>query len=288
MGTQAKTEPNSMYKRGSEWRKWDLHIHTPETALEDKYTGWPDFIKALKGTKDIAVIGITDYMSIKNYEHLLNLKSNEKFGSIELIIPNIEFRVTPQTDKGNALNLHLLVDPIDPAHCEEINQALARLSIEYQKQPYSCTPSSIAKLGKAYDSTLQHEASYKEGINQFKVDFSIFSDWYENEIWLKKNSLIAAAGGNDGPSGIKDSGWSVKQEEIWRFANVIFTANQNNRLFWLAEGEKSEGAKKLGAPKPCFHGSDAHCLNDLFKPTTNGFCWIKADPTFEGAPTDFV
>ena len=28
----------SPYQRGSEWRKWDLHIHTPGTAREDKYT----------------------------------------------------------------------------------------------------------------------------------------------------------------------------------------------------------------------------------------------------------
>jgi hypothetical protein len=115
------------------------------------------------------------------------------------------------------------------------------------------------------------------------VDFSVFCKWHENEVWLRKHSLVAVAGGNDGPSGIKDSGWAVKQEEIWRFANIIFSANQNNRSFWLADGgDKSSGAKKLGAPKPCLNGSDAHCLDDLFKPSQNGFCWIKADPTFEG------
>lgn len=276
--------PTSPYQRGSQWRKWDLHVHTPGTAREDGFKNWPDFLKALKNTKDVYVVGITDYLSIANYEHLINVTQGEKLGSIDLLIPNIEFRVTPQTDKGHAVNLHLLIDPSDSTHCEEINHALARLSIEYQKQPYSCTRVEITKLGAAYSpSLIDDEARYREGVNQFKVDFSVFSDWYEKEAWLREHSLVAVAGGNDGPSGIKDSGWAVKQEEIWRFAHVVFSANQNNRKFWLAEeGEKVEDAKKLGAPKPCFHGSDAHCLDDLFKPTVPGFCWIKADPTFEG------
>jgi energy-coupling factor transporter ATP-binding protein EcfA2 len=285
MTAQVKTRAGHLpYQRGSEWRKWDLHVHTPDTAREDGYTGWPSFLQALKTTKDVSVVGVTDYVSIANYEQLIRHKKDAKLGSIDLLIPNIEFRVTPQTDRGHAVNLHLLTDPTDPAHCDEINHALARLSIEYQRQPYSCTRAGITKLGAAYNHDLaDDDARYREGVNQFKVDFAVFWKWYENEAWLRQHSLVCAAGGNDGPSGIKDSGWAAKQEEIWRSANIIFSANQNNRAFWLAEGgDKSDGAKKLGAPKPCFHGSDAHCLDDLFKPSPNGFCWIKGDPTFEG------
>jgi hypothetical protein len=35
-------------------------------------------------------------------------------------------------------------------------------------------------------------------------------------------------------------------------------------------------------PKPCLHGSDAHSVAELFHPAKNRYCWIKADPTFEG------
>jgi hypothetical protein len=28
--------------RGSEWRKWDLHLHTPETKLNDDFSGEED------------------------------------------------------------------------------------------------------------------------------------------------------------------------------------------------------------------------------------------------------
>ena len=27
------------YLRGSEWRRWDLHLHTPETKKNDQYAG---------------------------------------------------------------------------------------------------------------------------------------------------------------------------------------------------------------------------------------------------------
>ena len=27
------------YLSGSEWSRWDLHIHTPETARQDNFTG---------------------------------------------------------------------------------------------------------------------------------------------------------------------------------------------------------------------------------------------------------
>jgi len=215
---------SSRYQRRSEWRKWDLHIHTPGTAREDKYAGWAEFVQALKSTKDVSVVGITDYLSIANYELLIRQKKDAKFGSIDLLIPNIEFRVTPQTDRGHAVNLHLLIDPSGTEHCDEINRALARLSIEYQRQPYSCTRAEITKLGAAYNAKLtDDDARYREGINQFKVDFAVFWNWYENEAWLREHSLVCAAGGNDGPSGIKDSGWAAMQEEIWRSAHIIFS-----------------------------------------------------------------
>ncbi len=54
--------------RGSEWRIWDLHIHTPETAKNNQYgnadEAWPAFIDKLEAL-NYAVYGITDYFSIK-------------------------------------------------------------------------------------------------------------------------------------------------------------------------------------------------------------------------------
>lgn len=62
--------------RGSEWRKWDLHIHTPGTAKNDQYGNsdevWEQYIEALENS-DIAVFGITDYFSIRNYVKICDI-----------------------------------------------------------------------------------------------------------------------------------------------------------------------------------------------------------------------
>lgn len=51
--------------RGSTWRKWDLHIHSPESVLHSEFSSdWDSYIKALENLTDISVIGITDYFSV--------------------------------------------------------------------------------------------------------------------------------------------------------------------------------------------------------------------------------
>ena len=63
------------YPRGSEWRRWDLHIHTPETLLNNQYEGndWKQFIKKINESS-VDVIGITDYMLLDNYKKLYQRK----------------------------------------------------------------------------------------------------------------------------------------------------------------------------------------------------------------------
>lgn len=49
-----------MIERGSEWRRWDLHVHTPGTALEDNYGTWEEYIAAIAAQSAVRVIGVTD------------------------------------------------------------------------------------------------------------------------------------------------------------------------------------------------------------------------------------
>jgi predicted ATPase len=269
---------------GSSWRKWDLHIHTPATALANQYGTWEEYLSRLESETEVCAIGVTDYLSIDGYKRLVIEGQSRSFGSIKFLLPNIEFRVTPQTDKGHAINLHLLVDPTSPDHIDRIESALGRLSIKYLDDKYSCTPAAIVRLGGAFDPAASGDRQKLEiGTNQYKVDFAVFASWLASETWLQQNALVAVSGGNDGPSGIKDGGFVASQEEIWRSAQIILTANENNRNFWLCkDASKRAGALKLGAPKPCISSSDAHSLATLFRPAEDRFCWIKADPTFEG------
>ena len=53
-------------QNGSEWQRWDLHVHTPFTKLSDAYKGkddeaiWDEYITYLY-TSLVQAFGITDY-----------------------------------------------------------------------------------------------------------------------------------------------------------------------------------------------------------------------------------
>ena len=63
--------PYTNYPRGSEWRRWDLHIHTPGTKKNDQFSGttlsekWDNYVVSINSTPEkIAVVGVTDYLSV--------------------------------------------------------------------------------------------------------------------------------------------------------------------------------------------------------------------------------
>lgn len=86
--------------RGSAWRRWELHLHTPFTKKEDLYEGsspeerWDNFYRTIydyigDGTdtlKAICAIAITDYLSIDNYKTVR--EQNRLPNCVKLILPN--------------------------------------------------------------------------------------------------------------------------------------------------------------------------------------------------------
>lgn len=278
-----------MLAPGSSWRRWDLHVHTPESALNNQFGSWESYLAKLESFDRglVSVVGITDYFSIDGYKKILTERGKGNLAKFDLVIPNIEFRISPSTRSGKGINVHLLVSPDDPNHVSEIESALTRLFFEYNHQRYSCSKPDLTKLGKAVKSgeRLSSEAAFKEGVNQFKPSLDTFREWYEHESWLKGNSLIVAANGHhDGASGIQDSGMTAVRNELYRLSDLIFSSNPKDRTYFLGKAADSEGSliEKYGGLKPCIHGSDAHSEDRIFKPDQNRFCWIKADPTFEG------
>ena len=275
-----------MLEAGSVWRRWDLHIHTPETILNDQFGSWDEFLAEIEAQDDVRVIGVTDYFSIANYSKLKKYKADGRIPGIDLLIPNIEFRIAPPSDSARAVNIHLLVSPDDPNHETEILSALGRLDWEYGGKKYSCLPDQLIALGRAFDPcVLDDRAALAAGVTLFKVDFTSLRDWHRSEPWLRANSLVAVAAGDDGLSGFQQDGaWAGYRHEITRFSQVIFSGRPGEREFWLGKRnpEDLEAIRRLGGFKPCVHGSDAHMLSELFRPDQDRYCWIKADATFEG------
>ncbi|RWC20893.1 TrlF family AAA-like ATPase [Mesorhizobium sp.] len=276
-----------MLERGSVWRRWDLHVHTPGTAMEDRFGTWDEYLAAIEASRDVCALGVTDYLLLDNYEKVRAHREGGRLKNIAFILPNIEFRLAPPTDKDTPVNIHLLVSPDDPNHVAEINNALARLHWHYNSRVYSCTPPQLMALGRAVDHTLiDNTAALKKGVEQFKIDFSKFREWYHQENWLQEHSIVAVSGNKDGLSGfLTDGGWAAMREEITRFSDVIFSGRLGETNFWLGRNQPDENVdfmKKLGGPKPCIHGSDAHSIQTLFRPDNDRFCWIKADTNFQG------
>jgi predicted metal-dependent phosphoesterase TrpH len=67
--------------RGSVWRKWDLHIHSPISYLNNQYPkiadgtpDWEQYLEVLENSGDIGVIGVTDYFSVTGYKALREFK----------------------------------------------------------------------------------------------------------------------------------------------------------------------------------------------------------------------
>ncbi len=275
-----------MLARGSEWRRWDPHVHTPDTARNDQFGTWDEYLEAINAQSAVRVIGVTDYFLFSNYSKLKQYATNGKLPKVDLLIPNVEFRIAPPTDKATALNIHLLVCPDDPEHEQKLHNAFARLTWDYGGDNYSCVPDQLIALGKAVNPSITDErAALEEGVMQFKIDFSTLRKWYRKESWLMANSIVVTAAGNDGLSGFyKDGAWAGWRDEITRFSQALFSGRPGEREFWLCRRSKDdiETVMRLGGMKPCLHGSDAHKIDDLFCPAEDRFCWIKADPTFEG------
>lgn len=281
---------NAENPRGAIWNRWDPHIHAPGTILSDQYKGsdsWEEFLSRIEQSDPpIRALGITDYYSIALYEQVLEKKRNGRLTSVGLIFPNIEMRFGIETAKGSAINVHLLFSPEAPDHIELIKRFLSELHFPFQGESYRCAADDLIRLGKAYDKSIKDDRKALEaGSIQFKVNFDELRKAWKDSAWVQQNTLVAVAGRSaDGTSGLQEDGsFTALRREIETFAHIIFSAQPQQREFWLGRGTVSveDLSIKWGGRKPCLHGSDAHKHEKVGNPDLDRFCWIKGDLTFE-------
>ncbi|MBO5622730.1 MAG: hypothetical protein J5959_14000, partial [Butyrivibrio sp.] len=124
-------------ERGSTWNRWDFHVHTPYSVLNNQYgfdpdpdyqkdtSEFDDFVKKLFEAaiaEGIVAIGITDYFSIDGYKRIRQeylstpeklkelFPDEEKRAQIEKIyfFPNIELRLdTFVGEDERSVNYHV-------------------------------------------------------------------------------------------------------------------------------------------------------------------------------------
>ncbi len=277
-----------MITRGSEWRRWEPHIHAPGTVLNNQFVGsnpWDDYLCTLETlTPVIEAIAVTDYYVTDAYEEVVKRHRQGRLQNVHLIFPNMEMRLDVAARTG-FVNIHLLISPEDPNHVAELRRILSRLQFNAFGDRYDCTREELIRLGVRADSTLTDDrAALKHGATQFKVNFDQLRKVYGESDWAKSNILIGVAGGaDDGTSGMRQAADATIRQEIEKFAHVIFSSNPAQREFWL--GKRTQSVEELrdryNGCKPCLHGSDAHAGTAVGQPAQDRFTWIKGALTFD-------
>jgi len=281
---------NSWNSRGSEWHRWDPHIHAPGTVLADEFgDDWEGYLSLLEKAKPtVRALGITDYFCINGYRAVRAQKIKGRLPEVRLLFPNVEMRLDLKTARDKGINLHLLFSPEDSDHEAQIERLLGRLTFEFQDRKYSCSRSELIALGrKCGNRQAPDDAAFREGVQQFKVTLSELRQLFKDERWMRENCLVGVAGSSgDGVSGLQGDGAFVAiRQELQRFAHIIFSAKQSDRDFWLgkkAGTDLAEIERLYRAAKPCLHGCDAHNLERVAEPDQRRYCWIKGDLAFEG------
>jgi hypothetical protein len=292
---------NIAVNRGSEWRKWDLHVHTP-LSIEQEYGGntpenWERFISDLERLpSEIKIIGINDYIFIDGYKKVLDEKQKGRLSNIELILPVIELRIdkfanVSENEPFKRVNFHIIFsNELTPEIIQE--QFLNSLSCEYMLNSDlhdksiwngTITIKSITDLGqKIIDSSNGkiNGSPLKIGFNSLNIPYNKLLEKLENS--YLKNKFLTAVGKTEWDTMRWDGSVADKKNVINR-ANFVFSASPTVELAVKAR----ESLKSQSVNHKLLHCSDAHTFinnlqNTKEKELGHCFTWIKADPTFEG------
>lgn len=272
-----RTSSSNLFKRGSEWRKWDLHVHSPST-----YGGkYDDFIKNLNSA-EAEVIGINDYCTIEGYEQVLSCAGMKLQ---KPIFPVVEFRMNnlildkndPRLKSGARINFHIIFDN-DEKLTTRIKTWLNTLDCNYEGGKLD----SLGNINISADA-LKITFDYLRVIKSLEQDEHLKKRYL---VWLPYSEYGGIDKINPDNDGYFKLGMINK-------ADIIGSANKKQIDFFVWKNSKHpESAIKKwlnGRKLPCIKGSDAHLINYPFgrlqdrdsKPVEL-YCWIKADPTFEG------
>ena len=274
-------------KKGSEWRKWDLHVHTPASALNAHFgTDWDEYVVKLFRTlieKNIAAVGITDYFTIDGYKKIKEeylsdatklgvLFSKDEISKINkiLVLPNIEFRSDVFAGE-RSVNFHVIFsESVSGKDIEE--RFLHDIDFLDQGDPQGSTRTSklkTANLIELGERLQQEHAKFKEysAIHVGAMNAVVSQEQVAKILYNK----ATAFGGKYVSVVVSDEdlsklGWDsrdhLSRKVLIQQSDFLFSSNENTRNWALGkppykEGEKSF-RKEFRTLKPCIHGSDAH------------------------------
>lgn len=275
------------YKRGSEWRKWDLHIHTPNTKLSDNFKQiedediWKTYCTKIEES-DVVVFGITDYFSIDNY--FTFIENHKKYfpNSEKVFFPNVELRLEVSVNKcAEEVNIHILFSNCEIVTKSKIEDFLLKLDTNIKIND------AIVPCKNLTSKSDFEKACVKHDYIRTKL----------KEVFGKDECYLIFAAANN--AGLRPDTASPRKlnitDEIDKVCDGFFGGEQN--VNYYLDTERYETDEKA-RPKPVLSCCDAHSFEDIeeylgkkciIKNDKSGkeeiiknITWIKADPTFEG------
>ena len=287
--------------KGSNWRKWDLHVHTP-ASLVHNYPGtseesWESFIADLEGLpEEFKVIGINDYIFIDGYRRVLEYKDAGRLKNIDLILPVIELRLDKFGGTKNNLsrvNLHVIfsnevsADHIQNYFLNGLHRGIQLSHIADEKNlrwSALLTRESLADLGRMLkeSSPISERGSFgkdeDEGFNNINFSPTIIKEVLSSHFFEGK--YLTAIGKTEWAN-IKWNDQSIAdKKDIIANAHFVFISTETPQAYHQAR-ESLTTSRVNDRLLDC---SDAHSLSTSPNKDRIGNCftWIKSDPTFEG------
>lgn len=297
------------YDRGSEWRKWDLQIHTPFSYLSNGFgNSWDNYVKELFKraiANEVAAIGITDYFTIEGYkkikqEYLNNHdKLKELFTEDEImkiqsifLFANIEFRLNKLVG-SNRINFHVLIS--DEVSINDIEENfLHEIDFVYEAGPQSADEKrklktvNLEQLGK---KLIQQHSKFKGnpeifiGMMNAVVDDGQICDLLRNKKNIFEDKYLIALPCDEDLSKVSWDGQDHQSRKLLIQKSDMLISSNPNTIAWALgkkHGKPDDFIDEYKTLKPCVGGSDAHKFDEMFVKNKDRLVWIKADPTFIG------
>lgn len=278
----------AIFPRGSEWRKWDLHLHAPGTKQNNQFGApsgahtWDEYCRRLYES-DVQAFGITDYFSADCYFAAVAEYRKRYADCPKIFFPNIELRTNYVVNKAEEeVNVHLIFSSFQPDHENRIRSFLGALKIT--------RTDSLDRDMKATELTRTDD--FESATTTREYIRAALTETYGRDAELLDHVLIVTAANNDGiraKPGVKRK--AEISDELDKFSDAFF-GNAGNVAYFL-KTDRAEDKQECTEPKPVLSGCDAHSLADLdaklgqtvttpsdgvvLEPT-----WIKADLTYEG------
>jgi ABC-type lipoprotein export system ATPase subunit len=287
-------------ERGSLWRKWDLHVHTP-ASIEQQYGGptedsWQNFVEDIENLpSDFKVIGVNDYIFLDGYRRLKAEKDSGRLSNIDLLLPVIELRIdrfAGTDERLRRINYHVIFSgDLSPESIEQqfLNGLLLgyQLSPEYEHLTHRwgglLTRENLARLGSLIIDSApaerrhQYDDPLTEGFRNFNASIDRVHELLGNPIFEGK--FLCGVGKTEWDQ-MRWTGSIAEKKHIVNRAALVFTASESPAQ-WRAAKQALTAA---GVNNRLLDCSDAHSYSSSGDKDRIGNCftWIKADTTFDG------